>query len=109
MLASLTLQPGLATSEYPFNVPAIQSLSTLTFSGSRITFFTGENGSGKSTLLEAIALNYGLSLEGGNRNFNFDPNLPQGDTYPLSKAIRLASAPLARAKASSFALKHSGT
>jgi predicted ATPase len=88
MLHSLTLQHG--GTDYPFNVPAIQSLRTLTFTDARITFFTGENGSGKSTLLEAIALNYGLSLEGGNRNFNFDPNLPQGDTYPLARAIKLS-------------------
>jgi predicted ATPase len=87
MLASLTLQPGLTIADYPFNVPAIQSLTTLTFSPSRITFFTGENGSGKSTLLEAIALNYGLSLEGGNRNFTFNSDTPTDDTYPLARAI----------------------
>jgi predicted ATPase len=94
MLASLSLQPGLTTTDYPFDVPAIQSLKTLTFSPSRVTFFTGENGSGKSTLLEAIALNYGLSLEGGNRNFNFDSNLPHGDTYPLARALKLSFRPV---------------
>jgi predicted ATPase len=93
MLHSLTLQPA-PHRDYPFNVPAIQSLRTLTFSDSRLTFFTGENGSGKSTLLEAIALNYGLSLEGGNRNFNFDPDLPQGDTYPLARAMKLSFRPV---------------
>jgi predicted ATPase len=89
MLDSLILQSG-PRDEYPFNVPALQSLRTLTFAPSRITFFTGENGSGKSTLLEAIALNYGLSLEGGNRNFNFDPDVSRGDTAPLARAIRLS-------------------
>jgi predicted ATPase len=92
MLHSLTLQP-VPHNDYPFNVPAIHSLRTLTFADSRLTFFTGENGSGKSTLLEAIALNYGLSLEGGNRNFNFDPDLPQGDTYPLARALKLTFRP----------------
>jgi predicted ATPase len=92
MLHSLTLQP-VPHHDYPFNVPAIHSLTTLTFSDSRLTFFTGENGSGKSTLLEAIALNYGLSLEGGNRNFNFNPDLPQGDTYPLARAMKLTFRP----------------
>ena len=53
---------------YPFNVPAIHSLSSLDLS-SRICFFAGENGSGKSTLLEAIAATYGFGPEGGNRNF----------------------------------------
>jgi predicted ATPase len=94
MLASVILQPGALTDEYPFTVPVIRHLTTLEFSPSRITFFTGENGSGKSTLLEAIALNYGLSLEGGNRNFTFDANLPQADTYPLSRAIRLSFRPV---------------
>jgi predicted ATPase len=91
MLHSLTLQHG--GTDYPFNVPAIQSLRTLTFTDARITFFTGENGSGKSTLLEAIALNYGLSLEGGNRNFAFDAEIAQGDTYPLARALKLAFRP----------------
>ena len=92
MLHSLTLQPA-PHHDYPFNVPAIQSLTMLTFADSRLTFFTGENGSGKSTLLEAIALKYGLSLEGGNRNFNFDPDLPQCDTYPLARAMKLSFRP----------------
>lgn len=92
MLASLKLE-GSSRDVYPFNVAAIQSLRTLTFSNSRITFFTGENGSGKSTLLEAIALKYGLSLEGGNRNFAFDAEIAQGDTYPLALAMRLSFRP----------------
>ena len=45
MLHSLTLQPA-PHHDYPFNVPAIQSLTMLTFADSRLTFFTGENGSG---------------------------------------------------------------
>ena len=90
LLASRALDPSL----YPFSVPAIASLTTLKFSSSRITFFTGENGSGKSTLLEAVALNYGLSLEGGNRNFAFSADLPTADTYPLSRALRLGFRPV---------------
>jgi predicted ATPase len=94
MLASISLQPGHPTDIYPFDVPAIQSLTTLNFSRSRITFFTGENGSGKSTLLEAIALNYGLSLDGGNRNFVFEADLPKDDTYPLARALKLSFRPI---------------
>jgi len=89
MLLSLELQ-GVARDEYPFNVAALRTLRRLEFSASRVTFFTGENGSGKSTLLEAIALNYGLSLEGGNRNFAFDAEVAQGDTYPLARAMKLS-------------------
>ena len=95
MLASLTLLRDRIPSPpaYPFTVPIIQSLDTLEFSKNRLTFFTGENGSGKSTLLEAIALSYGLSLDGGNRNFAFDPDLPKDDTYPLARALKLSFRP----------------
>ena len=40
---------------FPFNVPAIRSITELTFDNA-VTFFVGENGSGKSTLLEGLAL-----------------------------------------------------
>lgn len=43
-----------ADAAFPFSVPAIRSLETLSFD-SPVTFFVGENGSGKSTLLEGIA------------------------------------------------------
>ena len=39
---------------YPFNLPLIKSLRSLTFEAP-VTFFVGENGAGKSTMLEAIA------------------------------------------------------
>ncbi len=42
------------SSEYPFNIPAINKNLELTFD-SNITIFVGDNGSGKSTLLQAIA------------------------------------------------------
>jgi predicted ATPase len=94
MLKSLTLLPGRipTPTAYPFTVPAIASLTQLAFP-SRVTFFTGENGTGKSTLLEAIALSYGLSLTGGNRNFNFTPDDPTDDTQPLARALRLGFFP----------------
>lgn len=41
--------------EFPFNVPAIRSVTELSFD-SPVTFLVGENGSGKSTLLEGLAL-----------------------------------------------------
>jgi predicted ATPase len=96
MLADVTKLPSRIPdpSAYTFNVPAIESLTTLEFSRSRLTFFTGENGSGKSTLLEAVALSYGLSLNGGNRNFNFTPDDPTDDTFPLARALKLGFRPL---------------
>jgi predicted ATPase len=42
-------------SRFPFTVPAIRTLTGLTFDAP-VTFFVGENGSGKSTLMEGIAL-----------------------------------------------------
>lgn len=40
---------------FPFTVPAIRTLTALSFQ-SPVTFLVGENGSGKSTLLEALAV-----------------------------------------------------
>jgi predicted ATPase len=44
------LRPG-----FPFDIPAIRSLTKLAFD-TPVTIFVGENGSGKSTLLEALAI-----------------------------------------------------
>jgi predicted ATPase len=55
---------------YPFNLPAIRNLGSLTFHP-KVTFFVGENGSGKSTLLEAVAVCCHLNPEGGSANFKF--------------------------------------
>ena len=41
--------------EFPFSVPAVQSLGTLAFDAP-VVFFVGENGSGKSTVLEGLAV-----------------------------------------------------
>ena len=51
---------------YPYSIPAIRHLTTLTLHP-RVTFFVGENGTGKSTLLEAMAVAEGFNAEGGSR------------------------------------------
>ncbi|HUE70860.1 MAG TPA: AAA family ATPase, partial [Pirellulaceae bacterium] len=56
--------------EFPFSIPAIKHLHTLTLHP-RVTFFVGENGSGKSTLLEGIAVAEGFNPEGGSRHAMF--------------------------------------
>src|SRR5689334_9400988 len=71
--------------DYPFNLPAIQNLSTLDFHP-RVTFIIGENGTGKSTILEAIAVAYGFNPEGGTKNFNFSTRNTHSQ---LNKYIRL--------------------
>lgn len=57
--------------EYPFDVPVISNLTELKFE-KPVTFIVGENGSGKSTIIEAIALNMGLSAEGGTVNMVYE-------------------------------------
>ena len=56
--------------EYPFSIPVVRHLDTLSFHGG-VTFLVGENGTGKSTLLEALAIALGLNAEGGSRNMSF--------------------------------------
>lgn len=57
MIQLRSLQLRRSTSRptgFPFDVPAIATLTELTFT-TPVTFLVGENGSGKSTFLEAIA------------------------------------------------------
>lgn len=71
---------------YPFNLPAVRTLSTLTFHRS-VTFLIGENGTGKSTLLEALAVAAGFNAEGGSRNFRFTTRSSHSE---LHRCLRLA-------------------
>jgi predicted ATPase len=78
--------------EYPFTIPAINGLDTLTVNHP-VTFLIGENGAGKSTLLEAIAARWGLNPEGGTRNFNFSTRASHSSLYNhlrLSRSTRRA-------------------
>lgn len=63
---------------YPFSIPAIQQLQSLTFS--EVTFFVGENGMGKSVLLEAIAANMDLITE-EQAHSNLHKYIRVGKTY----------------------------
>jgi predicted ATPase len=72
--------------EYPFNLPAIRTLETLSLERA-VTFLVGENGSGKSTLLEAIAVAAGFNPEGGSRNFRFTTRASHSE---LHRCLRLA-------------------
>jgi predicted ATPase len=71
---------------YPFNLPAVRALDTLTLHPD-VTFLVGENGCGKSTLLEAIAIAWGFNPEGGTTNFNFSTRPSHSD---LHEHIQLA-------------------
>ncbi|MEQ8672405.1 MAG: AAA family ATPase [Aggregatilineales bacterium] len=63
----------LSDTTFPFNLPIIQSLTSLTLESS-VTFLVGENGSGKSTLLEAIACAVG-SITVGAESVERDDSL----------------------------------
>jgi len=75
-----------ASTEFPFSVPAIQSLTRLELSAP-VTFFVGENGSGKSTLLEGIAAATELPTLGSNE-VALDGTL--GGQRALAATLRLA-------------------
>lgn len=70
--------------QYPFSLPVVQNLKTLTFHPD-VTFFVGENGTGKSTLLEAIAQLLRYNPEGGNKNTLFSTRETHSELYKYLK------------------------
>ncbi|MDD4767371.1 MAG: AAA family ATPase [Desulfotomaculaceae bacterium] len=74
-------------SEYPFNLPAIRDLQSLSFHP-KVTFIIGENGSGKSTILESIAVAYGFNAEGGTKNFNFTSRATHSDLNNFMRVVK---------------------
>ncbi|WP_369902832.1 AAA family ATPase [Bacillus manliponensis] len=79
-------------SNYPFSLPIIQSLDSLSFHP-KVTYIIGENGTGKSTLLEAIAVAYGFNAEGGTKNFNFSTYASHSTLHEYLKLIKSAYKP----------------
>jgi predicted ATPase len=73
------------TEGFPFDLPAIRSLETLSFAAP-VTFLVGANASGKSTLLEALALASHRVVVGGT-DLKRDASLEA--IRPLAKALRL--------------------
>ena len=84
--ASLLRDKVASFEDYPFNLPAVKPLETLSLHRA-VTFIVGENGSGKSTLLEGLAVALGFNAEGGSRNFNFATRASHSD---LGKHLRIA-------------------
>ena len=70
--------------EYPFSIPVIRNLETLSFHPD-VTFFVGENGTGKSTFIEAIAQLLRFNPEGGNKNIHFATRETQSELYQYLK------------------------
>ena len=73
--------------EYPFCLPVVRRLRTLTLHPA-VTFIIGENGSGKSTLLEAIAVAWGFNPEGGSRNFQFQTRASHSNLHEYLRLVR---------------------
>jgi predicted ATPase len=97
--ATLLAERIPADRPFPYTLPAIRNLETLSFHA-KVTFFIGENGSGKSTLLEALSVGSGLNPEGGSRNFDF---ATRASHSRLHEAMRLSRAP--RLAADSYFLR----
>lgn len=70
---------------YPYNIPAIKSLSSLKFHPD-VTFIVGENGAGKSTLIEAIAYCLGFSAEGGTKSVQIETH---NNLSPLHRSLKI--------------------
>jgi predicted ATPase len=85
-LRSLSIRDDddIDTSRYPFSIPAVRDIGTLSLHPD-VTFFIGENGAGKSTVLEAIAVAMGLPAEGGSRNVSRQ----QQEVSALQRHLRL--------------------
>lgn len=81
---SIRADADIDTSRYPFSIPAVRDMNTLSLHPD-VTFFIGENGAGKSTMLEAIAVAMGLPAEGGSRNVSRQ----QQAVSPLQQHLRL--------------------
>lgn len=86
-LLSASFRPDaeLDFTAYPFNIPAVEEIESITFHPD-LTFFVGENGSGKSTVLEAIAVALGYGAEGGTKNVQFRTT---ESVSALHRALRL--------------------
>ncbi|EFM11777.1 SMC domain protein [Paenibacillus curdlanolyticus YK9] len=88
-LRSLEIINRPDANSYPFNIPVLQSLKSLTFT-KNVTCLVGENGSGKSTLLEAIAYQCGFNTAGGGRNNHYEVNASRSS---LGEHLRLSWLP----------------
>ena len=103
-VASVTLMRDWVKSfdEFPFSIPAIKNLHTVTLHP-RVTFFVGENGSGKSTLLEGIAVAEGFNPEGGSRHAMFKTRDTHSDELP--RTLRLSKGAVRLARSDGFFLR----
>jgi predicted ATPase len=80
-------EPG----RWPATIPAVaQLLDEGLELGPGVTLLVGENGTGKSTIVEAVAMEFGLSGEGGSRHARHTTRASESDLW---RWIRLERAP----------------
>lgn len=94
-IKEIRLKEDIDKSEYPFNIPVLNSFEKLKIK-SPVTFFVGENGSGKSTFIEAIALSSGLNAEGGSQNFDFKTNDSHSSLYKSLTISKTGNRPVTK-------------
>ena len=85
-VSELRLRVPESLGSFPFSVPAIRTLTTLSLEAP-VTYFVGENGSGKSTLLEAIAIAAQLPTVGSTQP---DHDSTLDSQRVLAKALTLS-------------------
>jgi predicted ATPase len=73
----MQLASSAPTGTFPYDVPAVANLGTLSVGD--VTIFVGDNGTGKSTLVEALAVAAGFNAEGGGRNLRFETMATHSD------------------------------
>ena len=98
-LRAVQLEPGFDKTVYPFVIPAIRSIESLSLN-QPVTFLIDENGSGKSTIIEALALSAGFNAEGGTKNYSF---VTHNTSSHLTENLRLIRS--ARREKSGFFLR----
>lgn len=79
---------------WPATVPAVaQLLDEGLELAEGVNLLVGENGTGKSTIVEAIAMEFGLSAEGGSRNSMHSTRATESDLWRWIRLERSAGAP----------------
>jgi predicted ATPase len=76
---------------WPATIPAVaQILDEGLELAQGVTLLVGENGTGKSTIVEAVAMEFGLSAEGGSRHARHSTRASESDLW---RWIRLERSP----------------
>ena len=79
---------------WPATIPAVaQILDEGLDLGQGVTLLVGENGTGKSTIVEAVAMEFGLSAEGGSPHARHSTRASESDLWRWIRLERSPGAP----------------